>query len=127
MTHLPFPTLFKVSKDDERNEETKIQEKSNVPLDEGASAPKAKLSWAALFKSNSDAPMPKSSTIVSVNYPEATSKAAAKDACKVANDQQSDFVPDKSDNYALALAGIVMIDGQYMFCPTCLYSQMLIR
>jgi len=92
------------SKDEERNEENKSQEKSIAPLDEGASAPKAKLSWAALFKSNSDAPMPKGSTIVSVNYPEATSKTLVKDAYKVASDQQSDFVPDKTDPNALALA-----------------------
>ena len=108
---------FKESKCKERKEENRTQEKSIAPLDEGASAPKAKLSWAALFKSNSDAPMPKGSTIVSVNYPEATSKALVKDAYKVASDQQSEFVPDKTDPNALALAGIIMLDGQYMFCP----------
>ena len=89
-------------------EEDKAPEKQDVSMDEEPpAAPKAKPSWAALFKSNCDAPISKGPPVVSVNYPETTGKGAMPNANKVANNQPPNLILIENDHNALALAGIL--------------------
>lgn len=75
---------------------------------ENVSTPKVKpASWAALFKSGSDASVGKVTTVISVNYPDTVKKEA--EIKKEVTDQPSKIISVEKDQNALALAGLYSV------------------
>lgn len=104
-----FVTSFEESKERETIEDdNKALEKQDVSMDEEPPAtPKTISSWAALFKSNCEAPISKGPPVVSINYPETTGKVAMPNPNKVESNQPSSIIQVENDHNALALAGIL--------------------